>query len=170
MDTESTPPDASQAQDSPAGFQRTRHFLPAEQIRFAVTVLFYALLFPLLMLGLLATFVKLQALITGEISEQGVLYETLQIETVRFAIDNFWFTLGSLVYVGILTLFFSHRIFGPIKVFDRALRQRLQDPEQTVDCSLRKGDYFQDFSKLLDRVLNKSAEAPEPVKDPPDPS
>ncbi len=170
MDTESTPPGASQAQDSPAGFQRTRHFLTAEQIRFAVTVLFYALLFPLLMLGLLATFVKLQALITGEISEQGVLYETLQIETVRFAIDNFWFTLGSLAYVGILTLFFSHRIFGPIKVFDRALRQRLQDPEQTVDCSLRKGDYFQDFSKLLDRVLNKSAEAPAPVKDPPDPS
>ena len=120
-------------------------------------------------LGFVTVSLVIQTLITGEVSEKGVLYETLQLEAVRFAFENFWFTLGSLVYVGILTLFFSHRIFGPIRVFDRALRQRLQDPEQPVNCSLRKGDYFQDFSKLLDRVLNKPAKAPEPVKDPPDP-
>ena len=170
MDTESTPSSVSQPQDGQAVHRRTRRFLTSEQIRFALTVVLYAALFPFLLLGLLATFVKLQALITGEISEQGVFYETLQREAVRFAFENFWFTLGSLVYVGILTLFFSHRIFGPIRVFDRALRQRLQNPGQSVHCSLRKGDYFQDFSKLLDRVLNEPAKAPGPVKDPPDPT
>jgi hypothetical protein len=144
--------------------RRSRHFLDRQQIRFGASVVFYAALFPLLFLALLSLLTKVEILITGKVPEQGVLHETLQTRALSFAFEHIWLIAGTLVYVGLLTMIFSQRIFGPIRVFDNAIQDRLENPGEQVNCRLRKKDYFKSFGRRLEQVLNVPVSAGEDVQ------
>jgi hypothetical protein len=154
MNSESIPVSANGSDNTFESRRRSKHFLDWQQLRFALSVVFYAALFPVFFLGLLATITKMQILLTGDIPDQGALHETLQVRTLNFAYDHIWLLIGTLVYIGVLTLIFSHRIFGPMRSFEAALQERLENPGEPVNCRIRKGDYFRNFSRLFEDALN----------------
>ena len=62
--------------------------------------------------------------------------------------------LFALIFIASFSTLFSHRIFGPMRSFEKALLQKKLHPTVPVPCRLRPDDYFHDFSKLLDECLN----------------
>jgi len=58
------------------------------------------------------------------------------------------------VLVGYVSVLFSYRVFGPLYRFETALLQKRSNPKELVQCTLRKRDYFHQFSWLLEGVLN----------------
>jgi hypothetical protein len=136
--------------------RRSKHFIDPQQVRFALTVMYYAVLFPAFFLAVLATITKLQIFLTGKALPQDAFHEILYVEALGFALEHFWLLLGTLAYIGVLTLMFSHRIFGPMRSFESALHDRLENPGEPVNCTLRKKDYFHGFKRLLQETLNMS--------------
>jgi hypothetical protein len=141
--------------------KRSKRFIDRQQISFAIGVVFYAILFPTFFLALLTTLTRMQMSLTGT-PEEVAFYETLQMTALEFTLAHIWWFVGALVYIGVLTLVFSHRIFGPIRVFENALHDRSRHPGEPVYCSLRKSDYFHGFARQLEETLNK----PDSVEDP----
>ncbi len=141
--------------------QRKHHFIDRkQQVRFAISVALFSLLFPLLFLGL-AVSPSLSRLLIGE---EAARVQPLLEQFIDFSFGYWWVPLLALVFVSIASILFSHLIFGPMRRFEIALKQKKEFPDQPVFCQLRKGDYFQEFSKLLDEVLNRPQTTETPPK------
>ena len=119
-----------------------------QQIRFAAMLALHALLFPILFLILTAVppfsnwFVEEEA--------QVVFRKFLAL-----SIQYWWVWLITIGLIGYVSVSFSHQIFGPISRLEGALRQKRDNPKETVECTVRRTDYFHEFSKLLEDVLNR---------------
>ena len=72
----------------------------------------------------------------------------------------------TLVFCLFGALLFSLQVFGPIRVFERALLSKQEEPEVPAPFTLRKGDYFKSFATLLQDVLNKNRVTEDPEQDP----
>ena len=83
---------------------------------------------------------------------------------LRISIDHWWVILLALFFVSYFSVLFSHRIVGPMRRFENALLKKRENPDREVRCNLRTGDYFHDFSHLLEEVLNQGVE-PSPGKE-----
>ncbi len=120
-----------------------------QQARFAIELTIYALLFPLL-------FVVISLIYPISKKLPGVARKDLEPlnAILAFCLEYWWALLVALAIVGFISVLFSHRIFGPMQSFERALLQKKLHPTEPVDCSLRPDDYFQDFSDLLAGCLN----------------
>ena len=121
-----------------------------QQVRFAISVALFSLLFPLLFLGL-AVSPSLSRLLIGE---DAASIQPLLNQFIDFSVRHWWLALLSLVFVSVASILFSHLIFGPMRRFEIALKQKKEFPDEPVSCQLRKGDYFQEFSWLFGEVLN----------------
>ena len=129
---------------------RMRKFIDKkQQLRFALELVLYAMLFPMwfLMLSLAAAIAN---------SFMGKHTERMQplYELFVFCTGHWWEFLVALVMVSGVSVFFSHRLVGPIHRFERALIQKTENPTGPVNCRLRSKDYFQDFSQRLPEFLN----------------
>ena len=138
------------------GVKRRYQFIEKkQQLRFAVTLSLYVLFFPFL----------IAALILSPFSDVLVGPEAEEIRSAVFEIAEFFLyhwdlvliTLGFIAYASIL---FSHKIFGPIRRFESALIQKRWNPDGKVFCTLRKGDYFKDFSVMLQDFLDSCQVTP----------
>ena len=120
-----------------------------QQLRFALELVLYAMLFPLWFLLL-----SLAAAIAN--SFMGNHTERIQplYELYVFCTWHWWEFLVSLAMVSGISIFFSHKIVGPIHRFESALIQKTENPTEPVSCRLRSTDYFQDFAQLLHEFLN----------------
>ncbi len=128
-----------------------------QQFRFAVTVALFSLLLPGFMAGMvLSPFVS--SVLIGDDAEDVRL---LLLDLGVAALNHWWVVLMALLFVGVCSVVFSHKLFGPIRRFETALTRKRWHPEERVFCSLRQGDYFKDFSLLLQRFLD-TCEMPEP--------
>ena len=121
-----------------------------QQVRFAITVAFFSLLFPVLFLGLSIS-PALSALFIGE-DAAGI--QPMMGEFLMFCIRHWWVALLSLLFIAMTSVLFSHLIFGPMRRFEIVLKHKREYPDELVVCNLRQGDYFHDFSKLFEEVLN----------------
>jgi len=121
-----------------------------QQVRFAISVALFSLLFPLLFLGL-AVSPALSRLLIGE---DAASIQPMLDQFIDFSFRHWWLALLSLVFVSLASILFSHLIFGPMRRFEIALKQKKEFPDEPVFCQLRKGDYFHEFSRLFDEVLN----------------
>ena len=133
-------------------YKRKYQFIDKKgQLRFAVTVAFFSLCFPLFLICLIAS-PSISLLLMGEEAAdvQPILWEILE-----FFMYHWWVVLIGLIFIGLTSILFSHQIFGPIRRFENAVVQKKFNPSERVYCSLRWGDYFRDFSVLLEEVLNK---------------
>jgi hypothetical protein len=143
-------------------YQRKYKFIDKkQQVRFAVDVALHSLLFPifLLLLMILPPFANIF------LGNDAVALQPILRDFYRICWEHKTVVLFSLVFVGVFSVLFSHRVFGPIRRFENALKKRRDDPSQPIRCNLRGGDYFQDFSKLLEDVVNgKPAEENKPVE------
>ena len=122
-----------------------------QQIRFALTLAFFSLLFPVLFMGL-AISPALAALILGS---DGASLQPMIGEFLIFCLRHWWLALLSLFFIAMTSVLFSHLIFGPMRRFEIVLKHKRKYPAETVFCNLRRGDYFHDFSRLFEEVLNE---------------
>ena len=129
---------------------RKRKFIDKkQQLRFALELFLYAMLFPMWFLLL-----SLAAAIAN--SFMGKHTERIQplYELLVFCTGHWWEFLVALAMVSGISIFFSHKIVGPIHRFESALIQKTENPTEPVNCRLRSTDYFQDFSQRLHEFLN----------------
>ncbi len=122
-----------------------------QQTCFAVVLGLYALLFPIIFLAL-TMLPPLPQLFVGDREKIRPL-----VYFLGFAVEHWWVVLLALGFVSFVSVLFSHQIFGPMRRFEIALHQKKENPNQPVNCGVRKSDYFRDFSHLLEEVLNQSA-------------
>jgi len=120
-----------------------------QQLRFALELVLYAMLFPMWFLLL-----SLAAAIAN--SFMGKHTDRIQplYELFVFCTGHWWEFLVALAMVSGVSIFFSHKIVGPIHRFESALIQKTENPTEPVNCRLRSTDYFQDFSQRLHEFLN----------------
>ncbi len=121
-----------------------------QQVRFALTVAFLSVLFPVLFMGLSIS-PALAALLLGD---DGASLQPMIGEFLIFCLRHWWLALLSLLFIAMTSVLFSHLIFGPMRRFEIILKQKRNYPAETVFCNLRRGDYFHDFSRLFEEVLN----------------
>ena len=132
--------------------QRKYQFIDRkQQVRFAISVALFSLLFPLLFLGL-AVSPSLSRLLIGE---DAASVQPMLDQFIDFSVSHWWLALLSLVFISVASILFSHLIFGPMRRFEIALKQKREFPDEPVFCQLRKGDYFHEFSWLFGEVLNR---------------
>ncbi len=120
-----------------------------QQLRFALELVLYAMLFPMWFLLL-----SLAAAIAN--SFMGKHTDRIQplYELYVFCTGHWWEFLVALAMVSGISIFFSHKIVGPIHRFESALIQKTKNPTEPVSCRLRSTDYFQDFAQRLHEFLN----------------
>ncbi len=128
---------------------RKRKFIDKQQLRFALELVLYSMLFPMyfLILSLAA------AIVNSFIGKPTEKMQPLD-ELVGFCAEHQWEFLVAFVLISCTSILFSHRMVGPIHRFERALIQKTENPTESVNCRLRSTDYFQDFSKRFQEFLN----------------
>ena len=120
-----------------------------QQVRFAIELTIYAMLFPLL-------FVVISLI--HPIAKQLIGVATEELEPLNamlaYCLEYWWALIAALALTGFISVLFSHRIFGPRYSFEQALLQKQLHPTEPVDSELRPYDYFHDLSSLLAKCLN----------------
>ncbi|MCB0272186.1 MAG: hypothetical protein KDD46_04155 [Bdellovibrionales bacterium] len=67
-----------------------------------------------------------------------------------------------LLFIVFLSIYFTHKIFGPMVRFQKVLEAKLKG-EGDIHFTLRRGDYFQDFSKIVQQIALSKIEVPKEV-------
>lgn len=68
-----------------------------------------------------------------------------------------------LVFIVFISIFFTHKIFGPMYRFQKVLEAKLRG-EGDQFFVLRRGDYFQDFSEVIKLIALSKVEVPKDVE------
>ena len=120
-----------------------------QQVRFAIELTIYAMLFPLLFVVISLIYPIAKQLI-------GVATEDLEPlnAMLAYCLEYWWALIIAIALTGFISVLFSHRIFGPMHSFEHVLLQKKLHPNQPVDSELRPDDYFHNFSDLLAKCLN----------------
>jgi hypothetical protein len=121
-----------------------------QQTRFAIEILVIMMLFPLLFFVL----VIIPPFSTIFLGKNAEVLSSLFINQLYMIRSVWWVVLFVLVYVVILSVFMSHKIFGPIYRLSQVIKQKLNGDEN-IHCRLRKGDYFIDFADLLRELIEQ---------------
>lgn len=121
-----------------------------QQTRFAFEILVMMVLFPLLFY-VLVTMKPFSTILLGKNAEVLSILFANQIEMIK---SVWWVVLFVLIYVMLLSILMSHKIFGPIYRLKQAVQAKLNGDKE-IYCKLRKGDYFMDFADLLGKLLNE---------------
>ena len=130
-----------------------------QQVRFAITVALFSLLLPGFIAGVVLSPFISSVLIGGDAEDVRLFL----FDMAGVALAHWWVVLMGLVFVGVCSVVFSHKLFGPIRRFETALVQKRWDPDGKVFCSLRQGDYFKEFSVLLQEFLDTCQMPPPPM-------
>ena len=80
---------------------------------------------------------------------------SLPVAFLNFCLTYWLETSLALIMVGCISIWFSHKIFGPVYRFQDALERKRKTPSDQVSCRLRRRDYLHDFSQDLERFLNE---------------
>ena len=134
-------------------YRRKHHFVSRkQQLYFAGTLLLYCLFS--IVVFCWATILPDPSFEAN--TQGGTFLPPALIQLIGLCLENWWAVLITVFLVGCSALLFSHQIFGPIRRLENVLQQKAEYPEEPVSCELRRTDYFQRFSKLLEEVLNKT--------------
>lgn len=122
-----------------------------QQLRFALELIFYALLFPIffLLLSVASAIAESFIYMGTDMYELQPLYALFV-----FCAEHWWQFAAALGMVSGISILFSHKIVGPIHRFEKALIQKTENPSEPVHCKVRSTDYFQEFAQRLDEFLN----------------
>ena len=133
--------------------KRTRRFIDRkQQVRFAVEITLYSLIVPLVFL-IVAGGDHFSTWMLGGKEES---IHPLLREVMALFLQYWWGAILAIGAVGYVSMWFSHKIFGPIIRFERSLEQKQSNPQERVSCRLRRKDYFHDFSRILEDFINRS--------------
>jgi len=130
--------------------RKTKFVDRKQQTRFAIEILVIMMLFPLLFFVL----VIIPPFSTIFLGKNAEVLSALFINQLYMIRSVWWVVVFVLAYVALLSVFMSHKIFGPIYRLSQAIRQKLNGDEN-IHCRLRKGDYFIDFADLLRELIEQ---------------
>jgi methyl-accepting chemotaxis protein len=136
----------------PNVFKRTYLINKPLQIKYALII--GGVLIVMLVLVQIHTYLTIQSILPNLFSS--VLGK--QVRTIQF-----WLAVNSLIYVavvGILSVFLSHKIAGPIYRFETAIQEVLDSGDSTKRIALRKGDELHSLADRLNRLLEKFSRSP----------
>ena len=69
------------------------------------------------------------------------------------------YAIGGIFSLSVLSIFFSHKIAGPIYRMRKTVDEFVEKDEKPgVPITLRKGDFFRDLAESLNRLFNKFAQ------------
>ena len=132
--------------------KRKRRFIDKkQQIRFAIEITVYSLLVPMAFLILAAAEHFSTWMLGG--SEESI--HPLLREILALFLQHWWGAILAVGVVAYVSIWFSHKIFGPIYRFELSLERKKSHPQEQVSCRLRKNDYFRDFSTTLEDFINR---------------
>ena len=135
-----------------ARHKRKRRFIgQQQQVRFAVELTLYTMVFPFVAVIVALGDYSATQMTGGDVE---AIHPLLR-EILVFCSHHWWKVLPALAVIAYGSVWFSHKIFGPVYRFESVLQQKSENPSQPVNCRLRRGDYFQDFAQLLEVFLNK---------------
>ena len=137
--------------DTGTGNGSAHHVSP--QLRFGITIGIYCLIFAMFFVCL-ASYPPVFERLVGGSDEMVRYHQTLLLEFTGFIMSHWWIPLLGSLLMGLASIVYSYRIFASMRRLEEALRQRQKDPFCKVDLRLRKGEYFHQFSTLLEEVLN----------------
>ena len=130
--------------------RKTKFVDRKQQTRFAIEILVIMMLFPLLFFVL----VIIPPFSTIFLGKNAEVLSALFINQLYMIRSVWWVVVFVLAYVALLSVFMSHKIFGPIYRLSQAIRQKLNGDEN-IHCRLRKGDYFIEFADLLRELIEQ---------------
>jgi|GEM_PF-4797885 len=118
-----------------------------QQLRFALEVVVLTLAFPMLFY-ILTVNPKLAHFFFG--SQALELSQAFHQHFLLLA-QAWHVALIILLFIVIVSVFFSNKIFGPMYRFKTALEEKM-DGEKNIHAKIRTGDYFQSFSELIQQI------------------
>ena len=138
----------------PAAESRSTSVGPVSpQLRFGMTIGIYCFIFTLLIICL-GSYPPVFERLVGGSDEMAGYHRALLLEFTGFIMSHWWIPLLVSLAMGAASVLYSYRIFSSIRHFEEALQLKRRDPYCQVNLSLRKRDYFHQFSNLLEEVLN----------------
>ena len=142
-------------------FQRKRRFVDKkQQLRFALEITLYSLICPLALLILAAGDYFSTWMLGG--TEESI--HPLLREVMTHFLSYWWAGLLVVAAIAYISIWFSHKLFGPIVRFENSLKRKRSHPQERVSCQLRQSDYFHDFSRTLEEFINRPpAEGDAPI-------
>lgn len=120
---------------------------PAYQIRLALTVFLYIVLYSVVLGGIL-----FYPLYSGMESASSTEEQIVYSEVLLYLHRTFWpgfFVIA--VIAGVHAIYASHRLVGPVYRFDRTLRS-LIDGDYSLRIKIRKKDEFKEVEALLNEL------------------
>ncbi len=143
-------------------FKRKRRFIDKkQQLRFAIEITLYSLTIPLVLLTLAAADHFSTWMLGG--NEESI--HPLLREVLAHFLTYWWGAVLTVVAIAYVSIWFSHKIFGPMIRFERSLREKRANPQEWASCRLRRADYFQDFAQTLENFINETpAEDMQPLE------
>lgn len=130
--------------------RKTKWIDRKQQTRFAIEFMVVLALFPLLVFAItLSPYIS--DLILGDRAPR---IQQDMIELYLLIRQLWWVLLIATVFTIALTIYMSHRIFGPVYRINAILKAKLED--RPVEVSrLRKGDYFVDLLNQINLLIEK---------------
>jgi hypothetical protein len=133
-------------------FKRKRRFIDKkQQVRFAIEITVYSMIVPLVFLILAAAEHFSTWMMGGNVAN----IHPLLREILALFFHYWWGALLAIGAIAYVSVWFSHKIFGPIHRFELSLERKRSHPEERVSCRLRRKDYFREFSATLEDFINR---------------
>lgn len=139
--------------------RRTKYIDPKQQSRLAFEIILMVITLPALFY--IFTISELWTLIF--FGDQAETMRNLFHSQLMLLKKAWLVILIILVFIVFLSVFFTHKIFGPMFRFRQILEAKLNG-EGDIYFTLRKGDYFQDFSHVVQKIALCKVDVPQDVK------
>ena len=127
-------------------FKRKRRFIDKkQQVRFAIEITLYSLIVPVAILLLAAGDYFSTSMLGG--TEESI--HPLLREVLTLFSHYWWGAILAVVAIAYVSIWFSHKIFGPIHRFEISLEQKRSNPQEW-------GEFPTSQSGLLPRIFENS--------------
>jgi hypothetical protein len=126
---------------------------PKQQTRLALEIVLLVLLFPVLFY-ILTVSELWSTIFFGDQAEvmRNLFYSQLMLMTKAWHV-----ILLIVLFIAFLSVFFTHKLFGPIYRFTQALEEKMEG-QKDIYADIRKGDYFEEFAQLVKRITRDDVE------------
>lgn len=98
----------------------------------------------------ITVFIVLYRTLIDDLGQTGLIYVSKAI-----SFQLIWWFLPTVFAIVIISVFLTHKIAGPIFVFQRAVKQ-MSEGQETRTIRLRKHDKLNDFAEDLNRLIERA--------------
>ncbi len=130
--------------------QIRRHYLINSKVQLGLAFRFFVCLLLVAALSGWAVYYAVWQTVLTEFHGVNIsrMYHAITVRLVCYGI-------GATIILSVLSIFFSHKIVGPIYKIRVMLDRSVESGEKPGEIRLRRGDAFKDFAESLNRFIKK---------------